>query len=135
MHQLEEKQVGDKTQVTLEPVTPYSNEWYEVNYLGNRSLQKPDPRYNQYVRGAMTNEEGDFTISGVGPGDYYLTGTVNWKAATCSGNVVQKKVPISLKITIKPDDSKVEVPLTKEFISPTEICGLYNQSDWEKVEF
>lgn len=133
--QLEERQVGAKTEVTLEPVTPYSNEWYEVSYLGNRSLQKADARYSRYQRRAQTNEEGSFTFTNVAPGDYYLSGTINWKAATCSGNIVQKKVPVCLQVTIAEADTTVEVPLTKEFISPTEICGLYNQSDWEKVEF
>jgi hypothetical protein len=133
--QLEEKQVGDMAEVTLEPVTPYSSQWYEVSYLGNRSLQKPDPRYKRFVRRARTDKEGAFAFTGVAPGEYYLSGTVNWKAATCSGEVVQKKVPVCLKVTVSPDDDKVAVPLTKEYESPTEICGLYNQSDWEKVEF
>jgi hypothetical protein len=133
--QLEEKQVGENTEVTLEPVTSYSTQWYEISYLGNRSLKKADSRYNQYVLRAKTNPDGDFTFNNVAPGEYYLSGTVNWKAATCSGNVVQKKVPISLKITVNDSDSTVEVPLTKKFESPTEICGLYNQADWEKVGF
>jgi hypothetical protein len=133
--QLEEKQVADKAEVTLQPVTPYSNQWYEVYYLENHSIQKADSRYNQYVHRTMTNPEGNFTITGVGPGDYYLSGTVFWKAATCSGNVVQKKVPICLKVTVKESDTTVNVPLTKEFVSPTEICGLYNQTEWEKVQF
>ncbi len=131
--QLEEKQVGGNTEVVLEPVTSYSNQWYETSYLGNRSLKKADPRYNQYVRRSLTNPDGDFTFNDVAPGEYYLSGIVNWKAATCSGNVVQKKVPIALKITVHKSDTKIELPLTKDFISPTEICGLYNQSEWEKT--
>lgn len=131
--QLEEKQIGSNTEVTLQPVTSYSTQWYEVSYLGNRTLKKADPRYNQYVLRTMTNPEGNFTFNGVSPGKYYLSGVVNWKAATCSGNVVQTKVPICLKITVEGTDSTKEVPLTKEFVSPTEICGLYNQSDWQKA--
>ncbi|HSH12934.1 MAG TPA: hypothetical protein VLA15_04270, partial [Desulfurivibrionaceae bacterium] len=36
--QLEEKQVGDHSEITLEPVTSYSNQWFETCYLGNRTL-------------------------------------------------------------------------------------------------
>jgi len=130
--QLEEKQVAGKAEVTLQPVTPYSNQWYEVTYLGTHSIEKADSRYNEYVRRTLTNPEGSFTINDVGPGDYYLSGVVHWKAATCSGNVVQTKIPVCLKVNVAENDTTVNVPLTKEFVSPTEICDLYNQGSWQK---
>lgn len=130
--QMEEKQVGSGSEITLEPVTSYSNQWYEVSYQGNRSLAKADPRYSRYVLKTKADKEGNFTFAQVAPGEYYLSGVVKWKAATCSGNVVSKKIPICQKVSLAPGDTRVEVSLTKPFVSPSEICNLYNQSDWTK---
>lgn len=130
--QLEEKQVGAQSEITLEPVTSYSTQWFEASYLGNRTLAAPDQRYNQYVRKTKADQEGNFTFEQVAPGEYYLSGLVKWKAATCSGNVVSKKIPIAQKLSVAEGDSRIETPLTKPFVSPNEICNLYNQADWSK---
>ena len=133
--QLESKQVGGGSEVTLEPVTSYSDQWYEIAYLNNRSLTKPDPRYRNYVIKSKADDEGNFSFNNVGPGRYYLSGLVYWHATNCSGEVLKMKVPVAVKIDLDASAGKVEVPLTKEFVSPIEICGLYNQGAWEKVEF
>ena len=130
--QMEEKQVGAHSEITLDPVTAYSNQWFEVSYLGNRTLAAPDQRYNKYVRKTKADQAGNFTFEQVAPGEYYLSGLVKWKAATCSGNVVSKKIPIAQKLTVAAGDTRVDAPLTKPFVSPSEICNLYNQSDWSK---
>lgn len=130
--QMEEKQVGAHSEITLEPVTSYSNQWFETSYLGNRTLSAPDQRYSQYVRKTKADREGNYTFEKVAPGEYYLSGLVKWKAATCSGNVVSKKIPIAQKLTVAEGDSRIDTPLTKPFVSPSEICNLYNQSDWSK---
>lgn len=130
--QMEETQVGAGSEVSLEPVTSYSNHWFEVSYQNNRSLAEPDLHYIKYVRKTKADKEGNFTFEKVAPGEYYLFGLINWKAATCSGNVVSKKIPICQKITVTASDSRVESSLTKPFVSPSMICNLYNQSDWTK---
>lgn len=130
--QMDETQVGVGSEVSLEPATSYSNQWFEVSYLGNRSLTSPDRRYHQHVLKTKADKEGNFTFENIAPGEYYLSGVLKWKAATCSGNVVSKEIPICQKIIVTASDSRVEASLTKPFVSPATICNLYNQADWAK---
>ncbi|MEN8134480.1 MAG: hypothetical protein ABFS18_02935 [Thermodesulfobacteriota bacterium] len=132
--QLEEEQIGAGFEVTLEPVSSYSDQWYEVVYLNNRSLKKADPQYNNYVLRVEADEQGKYILNNVAPGDYYLSSPFFWKAITCSANIATTKILISKKISIKASDRVLEIPLTKEFTSPTLICDLYNQGDWEKED-
>ncbi|MCK4839350.1 MAG: hypothetical protein KAS94_11160 [Desulfobulbaceae bacterium] len=132
--QQEEEQIGAGYEVILEPVSSYSDQWYEVAYLNNRPLKKADPRYGKYVLKVEADEQGKYTFGNVAPGNYYLSSQFFWKATTCSAEVVATPVWISKKIFIKPNDTILEIPLTKEFTSPTIICDLYNQGDWEKED-
>lgn len=132
--QLEEEQIGAGNEVTLEPVSSYSNQWQEVVYLKNRALGKADPRYNNYVLRVEADEHGKYTLNDVAPGNYYLRSPFFWSAITCSANIAKTKILISKKISIKASDRVLEIPLTKEFTSPTVVCDLYNQSDWEKED-
>ena len=65
-------------QVRLNPKTSYSQQWYEVNYLGNTNITDADPRYLNYVRKATVDEKGIFTFSNVPAGDYYISVPVFW---------------------------------------------------------
>ncbi len=132
--QFEERQVGDGSEVTLEPLTSYSEQWYEVCYLRGKTIQKPDPRYSEYVMRTEADEKGNFSFRNVGVGEYLLTGPVYWTAVTCSATKVDTKVMICKKINVDENDSVVEVPLTREYESPMVICDLYNQGDWEKQD-
>ncbi len=132
--QLEEEQIGAGYEVTLEPVSSYSDQWYEVACMNNRPLKKADPRYGKYVLKVDADEQGQYTFANVAPGNYYLSSQFFWKATTCSAEVVATPVWISKKIFIQPNDTILEIPLTKEFTSPTMICDLYNQGDWEKED-
>lgn len=38
---------GAGSTVYLVPVTSYSKQWYEVNYIGGQALEAPDPRSGQ----------------------------------------------------------------------------------------
>ncbi|MCA1766353.1 MAG: hypothetical protein LC633_08945 [Desulfobulbaceae bacterium] len=132
--QFEERQVGDGSEVTLEPLTSYSEQWYEVSYRQGKTIEEPDPRYSRYVMRTEADEEGNFSFEKVGAGEYLLTAPVYWTAVTCSAAKVDTKVMIGKKITVAENDSVVEVPLTKEYESPMVICDLYNQGDWEKED-
>lgn len=130
--QLEEKQVGIGSEVTLEPLTAYSEQWYKVSYLQNKSIKKSDPRYEKYVQRTKTDSDGDFLFTGVAPGAYLLTAPLLWKALNCSAIEVKTEVMISLKVNVKDNDSILDIPLTKEYQSPAVVCDLYNQGSWEK---
>ncbi len=132
--QLEEKQVGSEQEITLEPVSTYSDQWYQVHYLGNCSIQKADPRYEQYVLRTKADKEGKFSFKGVGPGEYYLTGILPWRAQDCSANWVNTKVPVSIKVNIKNNDTVRKIDLTKPYESPPIVCDVYTQGDWENED-
>lgn len=130
--QLGQTQFGSNCEVILEPATSYSNQWFEVSYLNNLSLTAPDPRYVRYVQKTKADKNGVFTFEKVAPGEYYLSGMLKWRAATCSGNMVYKAIPISQRISVASGDTKIEAILTKPFTSPSDICNTYNQGDWVK---
>jgi hypothetical protein len=130
--QLGEKQVGVGSEVTLEPVTSYSEQWYEVSYLKNRSLKKPDSRYEKYLLHATADDHGFFSFTNVAPGSYLLSVPFYWEATTCSAKKAKTKVMITKKIMIKPDDIVLNIPLTKEYVSSMVVCDVYNQGAWEK---
>ena len=130
--QLREEQFGSGSEVTLEPITSYSEQWYEVSYLKNKSIKKPDPNYQKYVMRTTADKNGRYSFPGVAPGKYLLTAPLFWKAIDCAANVQKTKIMISLKINVEEGGSVVIIPLTKEYQSPAVVCDLYTQGAWEK---
>lgn len=130
--QFEEEQVGKVSEITIEPVSAYSNQWYEVRYVNNKYLKNADARYEKYQKKTTADDKGLFSIAGIAPGEYYLSGTLDWAVLNCSLKIVKTPVMISKKIVVKETDQLLEIPLTKEFESPLIICDLYNQGNWEK---
>ena len=89
--------------VLLNPVTSYSTEWYEKNYLAGQPLEQPDPRLWNYVRKQVADGGGRFTFSNVPPGDYYVTTEVTWEAPTgyqgsleVQGGSVTKRISVGV---------------------------------------
>lgn len=67
-----------KEQARLNPVTSYSKQWYEVNYLSRQNIAKPDPRYLDYVYKTDFGEQGQFTFTNIPAGDYYISAPIFW---------------------------------------------------------
>jgi len=65
-------------QVRLNPKTSYSQQWYEVNYLGQSNIADADPRYLNYVHKARADGDGRFSFNNVAAGDYYISAPVFW---------------------------------------------------------
>ena len=72
-----EKIMGQKVKLWLNPVTSYSNQWYEQDYLGGYKLSKIDKRIFNYMKLEYSRADGSFRFSGIPRGDYYLVGSVN----------------------------------------------------------
>ena len=72
-----QKVMGEKVKLWLNPVTSYSQQWYEESYLGGYKMSKNDSRLFNYMKYTMSNGSGKFSFFGVAPGNYYLVGTVN----------------------------------------------------------
>lgn len=100
-------------EVILNPVTSYSNQWYEVGYLQGKPMTEYDPRLNLYVRKQVADGDGRFTFKNVPAGDYYVTALVLWEAPVgYHGSLVQQGGFISKKIAVK-EGEEIEIILTR----------------------
>jgi hypothetical protein len=99
--------------VVLNPVTSYSTEWFEKNYLGHQSLTAEDIRLDRYLIKTVADASGRFTFKKVAPGDYYLTTTVTWETATgYQGELEVQGGFLSRRITVV-DKQELDVILTR----------------------
>ncbi len=71
-----DKVMGQKVKLYLNPVTSYSDQWYQESYLGGYKMSKSDPRLYNYLKFTMSNADGKFNFFGVPVGQYYLVGTM-----------------------------------------------------------
>ena len=71
-----DKFMGQKVKLYLNPVTSYSEQWYQESYLGGYKMSKSDPRLYNYLKFTMSNADGKFNFFGVAEGQYYLVGTI-----------------------------------------------------------
>lgn len=94
----DEKVVGARTRLYLNPATSYSDQWYRESYVGGNKLKKADPRLFNYLRFTAANSEGKFAFYGVPSGHYYLIGTV--KCGTECGFNSSKSIRIATKVSI-----------------------------------
>lgn len=102
---------GAGSDVHLQPVTSYSQQWYEVNYLGGQPLAPADPRASQGLLTTQADGNGNFSFSSVPPGKYFLSSTVSWQAPSPYGLLPQGGVVAKI-ITIS-NDSQAREMLTK----------------------
>ena len=63
-----------KTRVYLNPVTTYSQDWYDKAYVLGYTLKKPDDRLYKYLRFTSSDKDGNFSFDLVPSGSYYLVG-------------------------------------------------------------
>jgi len=94
-----EKIMGQKVKLWLNPVTSYSNQWYEQDYLGGYKLSKIDKRIFNYMKLEYSKADGSFRFSGVPRGDYYLVGSVNCTEA-CGLSTKSKKIRLVKRVSV-----------------------------------
>jgi hypothetical protein len=73
-----ELHVGGDAYLTLLPVTSYTTEMVEREIGNGEMLGPSDARLRKYLRAATADDQGNFVFNHVPPGDYYLTGLVEW---------------------------------------------------------
>ena len=80
-------------QARLNPVTSYSKQWYEVNYLARQNIADADPRYLSYVYKADFDQEGRFKFQNLPAGDYYISAPIFWMEETklADGSILMKR--------------------------------------------
>jgi len=72
----DEKVLGRKIELFLNPITSYSKQWYNQSYLGGYKLTPPDKRLFNYLKSTKSDENGEFSFFGVPKGEYYLIGRI-----------------------------------------------------------
>lgn len=90
------------SEVMLNPVTSYSEWWYEHAYLKRRPVDPPDPRINDYCLRYTAGADGDFEFTNVPAGDYFLTASIYWSG----GQYTTYGGPIVKRITLRPGERK-----------------------------
>ena len=89
---------GAGTRLYLNPVTSYSEQWYDASYLGGNKMEKADGRLFNYLKFTAANTSGKFSFYGVPSGSYYLIGTV--KCGTECGYESEKSIRIATKVSV-----------------------------------
>ncbi|MCF6244633.1 MAG: carboxypeptidase regulatory-like domain-containing protein [Sulfurovum sp.] len=95
---LGERIVGKNTRLYLNPLTSYSEQWYNESYLDGNKMEKADSRLFNYLRFTASNSNGEFAFYGVPSGSYYLIGTV--KCALECGYETAKSIRIAVHVTV-----------------------------------
>lgn len=95
----ERKVVGASARLYLNPITSYSEQWYEESYLGGYQMQEADPRLFNYLRFTASDKSGKFAFYGVPSGSYYLIGTV--KCGAECGYDRLKNIRIATRVQIR----------------------------------
>jgi len=102
--------LGASTRLYLNPVTSYSEQWYQESYLGGYEMQEADPRLFNYLKFTASDQNGKFAFYGVPSGSYYLIGTV--KCGEECGYDSTKNIRIATKVSVS-GNQIVEQDLTR----------------------
>jgi hypothetical protein len=92
------KVVGAGTRLYLNPVTSYSNQWYNDSYVAGNKMEKADSRLFNYLKFTAADSNGVFAFYGVPSGSYYLIGTV--QCSTECGYDTPKSIRIASRVTV-----------------------------------
>ncbi len=105
--------VAAGNEIILNPVTSYSNEWYEKAYVQGTPLVEPDSRLLNYVLRTVADGNGMFTFKNVPAGQYFVTTSVTWEAATgYQGALQMQGGTVTKRITVN-DGDEIEVIVTR----------------------
>jgi hypothetical protein len=72
---------AEGSQVSLNPVTSYSTEWWNRTVVGGLNLRSADDREQKYLRTALTDAQGRFVFSDLPRGEYFVVAALNTAAA------------------------------------------------------
>jgi hypothetical protein len=69
------------SQVSLNPVTSYSTEWWNRTVVGGLNLRSADEREQKYLRTTTTDVDGRFAFSDLPRGEYFVVAALNTAGA------------------------------------------------------
>ncbi|QEM81612.1 carboxypeptidase regulatory-like domain-containing protein [Halomonas binhaiensis] len=96
--------IGSQQGVSVAPVTPYSAEAVE-QALAGKTVERADPRAQEYTHSTRTNANGYFILSNLPPGNFYVSGIVE-NPSTGEREIIIKEATLS-------NDRTTEVELTR----------------------
>jgi len=99
--------IKDKIKLLLNPVTSYSQQWYQQSYLGGYKLSPVDKRINSYLKVEYSKEDGTFSFYGIPRGSYYLIGQIS--CGTECGYSTTKHIRLVKEITVGADLKGIEL--------------------------
>jgi len=91
---------GAGSQVTLFPVTSYSEQWYDVMFVQHKTLAAPNPKADKYIRTVQADGNGNFQFTDVPPGNYFINSVVQWQSPSQFGLSTQGGM-IANRITVE----------------------------------
>lgn len=82
--------------ITLNPVTSYSNQWYELSYIEGYALENYDQRLLKYFRSQKADADGRFAFKNIPEGDYYIVAPVYWEVPNHGkqGGIIAEKISV-----------------------------------------
>jgi len=93
-----QKVMGSETRLYLNPITSYSDQWYNESYIGGNKMEEADSRLFNYLKFTASDVNGAFAFYGVPSGRYYLIGTV--KCGYECGFDSVKNIRIATKVSV-----------------------------------
>lgn len=91
--------LGADTRLYLNPITSYSEQWYNQSYLAGYKMTKADSRLFNYLKFTASDSNGKFAFHNVPSGRYYLIGTV--KCGVECGYDTNKNIRIARQVSIQ----------------------------------
>ena len=101
------KKCFEDANVFINPVTTYSDEWYNRGWAGKEFLEKADARALPYNKMIKTGKDGYFKFEGLQPGSYYVGAMVclpeaqDSKKCSCSRFASKVTMKNRVKTTLK----------------------------------
>ena len=80
-----EQEIAASSAIYLNPVTSYSEQWYEEGYVKGVKLSPADGRLFQYMRFTSSDKDGNYRFDQVPQGQYFITCEVDCKSG-CGEN-------------------------------------------------
>lgn len=76
---------GAGSEISINPITSYSEQWFDAAHRQLVPLDPGDPRQDQYIMITQADGSGNFKFTGVPPGKYFVSGVVQWQVPTQYG--------------------------------------------------
>jgi len=99
-------------EVTLNPATSYSEEFYVKTVQNGIPIEEPDLRALKYIRKTVTDDSGKFVFNKIGEGKYYLYSPVEIEIPRGNGKSRKINTYVYQTIYIR-NNQKLKVILTK----------------------